>query len=110
MEPTKLTNLIDQWDIYTKFVCYDYDYISSIFDRDPDTQISNLEKCIEHCETFHHCVAASFYDYTDSDLVAEHEIPLTVCLAHVYCDDHFYAGERGNGVTPELAILARNNL
>ena len=109
IEPTKLTTLIDQWNIYSGFSCTDYDSISSNFDYDPDTQISSLEECIEHCKTFDDCTAASFYDYTDSDKVDPHQTSLTVCMAHYYCDDHYYDGEWRNGVVPELAILEQNN-
>ena len=109
IEPTKLTNFIDKWNIYPGFVCGDYDYVSSVFNGNPNTQISSLEECIEHCKTFHDCEAASFYDYTDSDKVQPHKASLTICLAHLYCNGHFYGGEWSNGVVPELAILAQNN-
>ena len=106
IEPTKLTNFIDKWNIYPGFVCGDYDYVSSVFNGDPNTQISSLQECIEHCETFDDCEAVSFYDYNESDKISS---TLTVCYAHLYCDDHSYDGEWNNGVIPQLAILARND-
>ena len=106
IELMKLTDILDQWNIYPGFICDDYDEISSIWDRDPETQISSLEECIEHCKTFDDCRAVHFYDYTDSDLVHENDRSLTACMALSSCYDHYYDGEWRNGVIPELAILA----
>ena len=106
IELIKLTDILDQWNIYPGYICDDYYEISAIWDHDPETQISSLEECIEHCKTFDDCVAAQFYDYTDSDLVEEKDQSLTFCLASSDCYDHKYKGEWWNGVIPELAILA----
>ena len=103
-EPTKLTNFVDQWKIYSGYFCDSPDAISEIWDEDPDTQISSLAECIEHCKTFDDCGAAQFYDYTDS----EQKGSLTGCLAVPYCFEYFEDGYwfNKNGITNDLAILA----